>query len=308
MNRTSKRKSNKKTIIAIILMLLLCVAAVFYIKTLTDSRSESSQADAEIQEQTEEEAAEAAAEQEREAAAEAEAAEAAEAGSHVYAHRGAQGDDEFSFDAYDRAVAAGAGYIEADMVVSADGTPYVAHDDYAVDMTGYDGYFSGMIDSQIDGLKTRAGNSVLKLSDLFDKYGDSVKYIVDIKYAGSRNTDAFADVVKEYGYEDKVVAASFYQDALSPLEDEFPDMPKIYLCTDQGAFNQALGFSYADILCVPADLLTEDNLKAARDNDKLFSGWTLNTEDEIRSAIELGVDSYFTDESELAVSLEKECR
>ena len=307
MNTTGNRKKQSRKIIAILLMLLLCVLAVFYIIRLTHSRAESAQAEIETAEAeaAAEEAAEAAAEQEREAA---EAAKAAEAGSHVYAHRGSQGDDELSFDAYDRAIAAGAGYIEADIVVSADGTVYVAHDDYAADMTGYKGYFSGMKDSQIDALKTRAGNSVLKLSDLFDKYGDSVKYIVDIKYASSRNVTAFTEIIKEYGFEDKVVAASFYQNALRPLEDEFPDMPKIFLCGEQGAFNLALGFSYADILCVPKDIISEANLKAAHDNDKLFSAWTLNTEDEIRSAIELGIDSYFTDDSELAVRLEKEYR
>ena len=226
MNTTGNRNKQSRKIIAILLMLLLCVLAAFYIIRLTHSRAESAQAEIETAE------AEAAAEAEAEEAAEQEreAAEAAEAGSHVYAHRGSQGDDELSFDAYDRAIAAGAGYIEADIVVSADGTVYVAHDDYAADMTGYKGYFSGMKDSQIDALKTRAGNSVLKLSDLFDKYGDSVKYIVDIKYASSRNVTAFTEIIKEYGFEDKVVAASFYQNALRPLEDEFPDMPKIFLC------------------------------------------------------------------------------
>jgi glycerophosphoryl diester phosphodiesterase len=54
--------------------------------------------------------------------------------------------------------------------------------------------------------------------------------------------------------------------------------------------------------------MTADNLKAAHEHDKKFSAWTLNTEDEIRSAIDLGADSYFTDDTGLAIKLEKEYR
>lgn len=54
--------------------------------------------------------------------------------------------------------------------------------------------------------------------------------------------------------------------------------------------------------------MNADNLKAAHDNSKQFSAWTLNTEEEIKNAIELGVDAYFTDDSALAVRLEEENR
>lgn len=297
-----KGKQNKK-IIVILLMLLLCILAVFYIFSLVHSRNEARQAEAAAAEEADQ-AAQAA---EEEAAQEAEAAKS-NAGSHVYAHRGSAGDDELSFTAYDKAVEAGAGYIEADMVVSADGTVYVAHEDESEPLTGYSGYFSGMSDSQIDSLTTKAGNKVLKLTDLFDKYGDSVTYIVDIKYNDPRNAEALVKTVKEYGNEANVVAASFYPKALSAVEEALPDMTKIYISSDQGSFNAGLGYSFADIVCAPSSIMNADNLKAAHDNSKQFSVWTLNTEEEIKSAIELGVDTYFTDDSALAVKLEEENR
>lgn len=304
MNGNRKKRRNRKRIIIILLMLLLCVLAVFYIISSVHSRAEARQKEAVAAEEANKAAAEAAeetAEQEEKAAQNA-------AGSHVIAHRGSAGDDELSFAAYDKAVEAGAKYIEADMVVSADGTVYVAHEDESKPMTGYDGYFSGMSDSQIDSLTTRSGNKVLKLTDLFDKYGDSVTYIVDIKYNAPRNAEALVKTVKEYGNEENVVAASFLPKALNAVEEELPDMTKIYLCSDQGTFNAGLGYSFADIICVPSDIMNADNLKAANDSGKKFSAWTLNTEEEIKNAIDLGVDMYFTDDSALAVRLEEENR
>ena len=165
-----------------------------------------------------------------------------------------------------------------------------------------------MVDSQIDGLKTKSGSNIVKLKELFDKYGDSVTYLVDIKYTSYRNIEAFTDIVKEYGFENNVIATSAYFDALRPLEDTFPDMPKLYVCSDQGTFALALDHDYVDIISVPKDLMTSDNLKAARDHGKKFSAWTLNTEKEITDAIALGVDAYFTDDSGLAIKLEEEYR
>ena len=303
MNGNRKKRKQRRSIIIILLMLLLCVLAVLYIFSLEHSRNEARQEEAAAAEEADKAAAEAAEEAEQQ-----EQASQSKAGSHVYAHRGSAGENELSFAAYDKAVEAGAGYIEADMVVSADGTVYVAHEDESEPMTGYSGYFSGMSDSQIDALTTKAGNKVLKLTDLFDKYGDSVTYIVDIKYNDPRNAEALVKTVKDYGNEENVVAASFYPKALSAVEEALPDMTKIYISSDQGSFNAGLGYSFADIVCAPASIMNADNVKAAHDNSKQFSAWTLNTEEEIKSAIELGVDTYFTDDSALAVKLEEENR
>ena len=299
-NRASRRKrAQRRKLITIIVLLLLCILSVVYILAhfgkAADKRAEEAAKETPAAEETADEAV-------------PETVTEGIAASHVYSHRGSAGDDELTFAAYDKAVEAGAGYIEADMVVSADGTVYVAHEDESGPMTGYEGYFSGMSDSQIDSLTTKAGNKVLKLTELFDKYGDSVTYVVDIKYNDPRNAEALVKTVKDYGNEGNVVAASFLPKALSAVEEDLPDMTKIYLCSDQGTFNAALGYSFADVLCVPADIMNADNLKAARDNGKQFSAWTLNTEEEIKSAIELGVDTYFTDDSALAVRLEGENR
>lgn len=310
-DKKKKSHNNKKTITLIAVLLILCVAAAGYLISMVrggnaPKEAEESGADTAV---AAEENAEQTAEQTAEQAAEEAALAAREkAASHVYSHRGAAGDDELTIACYDRVIAAGSKYIEADMVVSNSGTIYLAHDDYAQDMTGIAGYFSGMTDAQIDNTKTRTGNNIYKLTDLFDKYGDSVNYLVDIKYSSNRNFNALANLIREYGNEKNVMVTSFYLDALSPFERNFPDMTKVYLCQDQATFNVALGKDYLDVLSVPAELMTEDNLKAAHEHEKTFSVWTLNSEEEILKAIELGVDTYFTDDTALAIQLEEQYR
>lgn len=295
-----RRRAKRRKLITIIVLLLLCIASVVYILAHfgNDSGNESAG----------EPAAETPAAGETADEEVPGTVEEGIAASHVYSHRGSAGDDELTFAAYDKAVEAGSKYIEADIVVSGDGTVYLAHDDYAMDMTGTNGYFSGMTDGQIAKLKTKNGSSVLKLKDLFEKYGDSVNYIVDIKYVSQRNVEAFTIAVRTSGLEDNVIAASSFFDALRPLDETFPDMTKMYICADQATFDIATGNDYVDIISVPKSIMTADNLKAAHEHNKKFSAWTLNTEEEIRDAIELGVDSYFTDDTELAIKVEKENR
>ncbi len=299
-NRVSRsKKAKRRKLITIIVLLLLCIASTVYILAHFGNSDEK---------RAEEPVEETPAAEEADDGTLTGNAEDETVVSHVYSHRGSAGDDELTFAAYDRAVEAGSKYIEADIVVSGDGTVYVAHDDYALDMTGTGGYFSGMTDGQIDKLKTKNGSNVLKLKDLFEKYGDSVNYIVDVKYMSARNVDAFTIAVRTSGLEENVIAASSFFDVLRPLDETFPDMTKLYVCPDQATFELALDKDYVDIISVPKDVMTADNLKAAHEHDKKFSAWTLNTEEEISKAIELGVDSYFTDDTALAIGLEKDMR
>ena len=172
-NRVSRsKKAKRRKLITIIVLLLLCIASTVYILAHFGNSDEK---------RAEEPVEETPAAEEADDGTLTGNAEDETVVSHVYSHRGSAGDDELTFAAYDRAVEAGSKYIEADIVVSGDGTVYVAHDDYALDMTGTGGYLSGMTDGQIDKLKTKNGSNVLKLKDIFEKYGDSVNYIVDVK-------------------------------------------------------------------------------------------------------------------------------
>ena len=227
---------------------------------------------------------------------------------HVYSHRGGSDGtaEEHSTAAYDHAIKSGSVYIEQDIVISADGTLYVSHDTTPFRLTGTGGSFAQMHDSEIDALRTHQGNPILKLEDVFKRYGGKVCYVVELK-DGSADK-AFEELVKAFGYEDKVIVQSFDADVLKNIEDVFPKMKKIFLCEYSAEMSAGLDMDYVDVLGVDKSLMSSDNCKLAHDCGKDFCVWTLDSESEIRRAIELGADTYFTNYTERAMKLEREYR
>ena len=226
---------------------------------------------------------------------------------HVIAHRGSSGSQyEHSFKAYDEAIEVGVLYIEQDIVVSRNGTLYVSHDTNAKRMTGVNREFSDMEDSEIDGLVTHAGEKVLRLSEVFDRYGTSIDYVIELKDEGSGMVQPFIDIVRQYGFENRVSAQCFELSTLEELEKIFPEMPKMYLCKDAALLDQGYNADFVDVIAPQDSMMTEENVKRAHDMGKQFSSWPINSEEWIKKAIDLQVDSYFTDQVEKALTIEKE--
>ena len=228
------------------------------------------------------------------------------AAEHIYSHRGSAGIYEHSFKAYDDAIASGSCYIEQDLVISSDGVLFVAHDLNAAGMTGRNALYSSMTAEEIDGLKTGTGGKVLRLSEVFDKYKKDVRYVIELKPFDIETTNAFEDIVEQYGYEDVIIAQSMSMEPLGEIEKKFPDMPKLFVCKNQYDFNTCLELPYVDIISVRASagLMNEENCEAAHSHGKEFGAWTLDSEYEIKRAIDIGVDNYFTNDTPLAMSLE----
>lgn len=305
-------KRKKRTlIIAILVMLALVLASVMWL--LNRGREPQTAVEEPVvtdEQAAEEQAAEDAQKKAEEEEAARKKAEDEAVASHVYSHRGSAGPEEHTFKAYDAAIEAGSRYIEQDVVISADKVLYVSHDENAYEMTGYDGMYEYMSSETIDGLTTEAGNKILRLSEVFDKYGKDINYVIELKSNSDACLLAFEQMVDEYGLSENIIVQSRHADALEIIERKYPDMPKLFVCWNQGDFNYVVDLPYVDIISVRAEtetgIFTESNCKAAHDAGKKFGGWTLNTEDEIKRAIDMGVDNYFTDDTALALSIEKD--
>ena len=293
-----RKRQIRRRIALIAVMLILCVLAGAYIVKRAGSMAKQVK-------ETEEAEEIANAEAEAEAAAEEAAKEEAlKESEHIYSYSGTSTDEAYTMAAYDSAANAGAGTIVLPFVVSQDGTLYVADDDYAQDMTGYGGYFSGMTDGQIDELNTRGGSKVLKLSDVFDKYGKSIRYVIELKYTGERNLTALKDIVNKYELSDVVSVSCQYFSGLRAMEAELPDVPKIFICSNEDEWGEALGLEHVDVIAVSKDMMSAERCKEAHDRNKFISVQTLSTGEDIKSALETGADSYFTDEAAKAVEVE----
>lgn len=290
-----EKKSNKSSaiVITIAVMLLLCIAAALYIVKISKAKAAPEPAEEVVIEP----------EQPAEEAPPAEDVKAKLA--HIYTNSGSSSEERYTMAAFDSAVEGGSVCLSMPVVAAKDGTLYVAYDDYLRDMTGLDGYLSGMSDGQIAEVKTKGGNGIVKLSDVFEKYGTDVNYVIEIRYANERNIMPFVETVKKAGVADVTSVSSYYFGALDIVENEFPDMPKIFLSENEVDLAEAQRSETVDLISVNRDLMTAENLAAVHESGKKFGAWTLNSEEDIKSAVSMGLDSYFTDEGAFAVSIEK---
>lgn len=290
-----KRIKRPAIITAIAVMLVLSIAAAAYIVKITRDR-----AVAEAPQAPQEPAAEAPEPAEVPSDEEMKAKLA-----HIYVNSGSSSEEKYTMAAFDSAVEAGCVSLSMPVAVSGDGIVYIANDDNLYDMTGMNAYLSGMTEGQIANVKTKGGNDLVRLSDVFEKYGTDVNYVIEVIYADDRNIMPFIEAVKKAGVTDVMSVSSSSFKVLNRMEIELPDVPKVILCEEDAVLSEARGRDSVDVISVSRELMNGENLAAVHDSGKKFGAWTLNSEEDIRAALDLGVDSYFTDEGALAAEIEK---
>lgn len=229
---------------------------------------------------------------------------------HVISHRGASGEEiEHTFKAYDLALDYGTKYIEQDLVTSKEGTLYVSHDENAERLTDVDKNYKDMSDDEIDKLRTDDDQHILKLEDVFKKYEDSTYYAIELKEKDNSGAiEPFVKLVKKYDLEDKIIVQARNKEALEAINTNFQDMSKLILVNTDDELDDALNQGYVDIIGANVDLMNKDNVKKVHDSDKDFNVWTLNSTNEIKEAIDLNVDSYFTNFTAKALTIEDNYR
>lgn len=223
---------------------------------------------------------------------------------HVYSHRGASNERyEHTFAAYDLAIAQGSKQVEQDVVASADGTLFVSHDASIKLPSGTVVSFDSATDSEIDEWKRQDGNHILRLADVIARYGSSVTYVVELKQAKGVS-EAFDALLQRLDSSYRVVVQSFSPDVLSRFHGVRSGVTTLLLAGSQTALDGACDLPHVDIVSAHKSLMTEANVRKVHESGKSFSVWTLDTMPEIENAIRLGVDSYFTNCTAKAVSLE----
>ena len=228
---------------------------------------------------------------------------------YIISHRGTAERVEHTFAAYDLAIQQGSINIEQDVVLSKEKTLYVSHDLSAKRLTGEDKLYSDMTDAEISNLRVSNGEPIHKLQSVFERYGNKVNYIVEFKDTEPLyQVVPFLEMVRQNSLDNNVIIQCFNEEALQKAETIAPTIPKMRLVGTQAELNQALNSSVSDIVSVSYNLMNKDNIENIHKRNKVASAWTLNNETNIKKAITLGVDKYFTDYTALALRLEKEYR
>ncbi len=225
---------------------------------------------------------------------------------HIFSHRGASGEEiEHTFRSYDLALLYGSKYIEQDLVTSKDNTLFISHDSSAKKIAGINKLFSKMSDKEIHQLRTKDNQPILSLQEVFDKYQNSTNYVIELK-ENSNQTELFEEIIKKNKLEEQVIVQASDPKVLDSLENIFPTMPKLLLVKSQFELEQGVSSSNVDIISVDKKLLNQKNVDLVHSEKKQFNAWTLNETKEIKKAISLNIDSYFTDYTAKALVIEKE--
>jgi glycerophosphoryl diester phosphodiesterase len=241
----------------------------------------------------------------------------------VIAHQGGDGvwpgDTMFAFE---KAAALGVDMLEMDLHVTSDGQLVLMHDETVDRTTDGTGKIEEMTleqfksldagyDWTVDGGQTYPyrgqGITGATLEELFQALPD-MPMTIEIKLVEDQPVARlFCDMIRQYGMQDKVLVASFHQDAM----DEFrATCPEVSTSTTQNEVinffvRQLLGLdgTYSPVgkaLQVPEyqgslRVLSPRFIAAARDRGLDVHVWTVNDAADMQRMIDLGVDGIITD-------------
>lgn len=131
----------------------------------------------------------------------------------IIAHRGASADaPENTMQAFQLAVAQGAAGFEFDVQLSADGQPVIIHDQRVDRVTNGRGVVSDMTVAELQTLQVEGGEKIPTLAELFETFGDTVLFNIEVKnwdWRDGGTETAVGRLIKQYGLAQNCLVSSF---------------------------------------------------------------------------------------------------
>ena len=234
-----------------------------------------------------------------------------QSGVSISAHRGGSEEaPENTLESFSYAIGLGSSYIETDVQLSADGIPYIFHDDDLSRLLNMEVKFNSLHSDQIEKLKLFESYQIPKLETALTQFPNAL-FQIDLK------TDEVAlpamKVIENLNAFDRICIASFSSNRLQKVRKKFPDTclsmgPKEILkllLASFGLYNKTI---YGDCLQVPIyhygiKLVTRRFVKYVQSIGLKIHVWTINDENTMRKLIDLGVDGIITDKPKLLKEL-----
>ena len=230
-----------------------------------------------------------------------------QAGVAISAHRGGSEEaPENTLESFRYAIEVGSAYIETDVQLSADGIPYIFHDDDLSRLLNMDVTFNSLHSNQIEELKLFGSYQIPKLETALTQFPNAL-FQIDLK------TDEVAlpamKVIESLNAFDRICIASFSSNRLQKVRKEFPETcfsmgPKeIFklLLSSFGLYNKKV---FGDCLQVPIyqygiKLVTRRFVKYVQSIGLKIHVWTINDVKTMEKLIDLDVDGIITDRPKL---------
>ena len=230
-----------------------------------------------------------------------------QAGVAISAHRGGSEEaPENTLESFRYAIEVGSSCIETDVQLSADGIPYIFHDDDLSRLLNMDVTFNSLHSNQIEELKLFGSYQIPKLETALTQFPNAL-FQIDLK------TDEVAlpamKVIESLNAFDRICIASFSSNRLQKVRKEFPEtcfsmgpneILKLLL-SSFGLYNKKV---FGDCLQVPIyqygiKLVTRRFVKYVQSIGLKIHVWTINDVKTMEKLIDLDVDGIITDRPKL---------
>ena len=225
----------------------------------------------------------------------------------ISAHRGGSIEaPENTLESFEYALELGSEYIETDVQLSADGIPFIFHDDDLLRLLGKNLPFNSLHSEEIDKLRLFESYRIPTLEAALKKFPNAL-FQIDVK------TDEVAiptmEVIKELDAFDRICIASFSSKRLKLVKEKYPEtclsMGPIevlkLLLSSFGLYKKTI---QGDCLQIPIyqygiKLVTKRFVKFVQSLDLKIHVWTINDEVVMQEMINLGVNGIITDKPKL---------
>lgn len=233
----------------------------------------------------------------------------------MFAHRGlATGVPENTLAAFERALDAGAGYLESDVRATRDGIAVLAHDADLRRLTGRPDRLDALTERQLADVDL-LGHRVPTLREALERF-PAARFNLDLKSADA--VAAAVAAIREAGAEDRVLVSSFDEVRRASAMRELPDVATSasarIAARALGALRAGLPRTAAKVLNGVHAVQVPESARGVRIvSPRTVSGfhragvevhvWTVNAASAMRRLLEWGVDGIVTDRADVAVSV-----
>lgn len=248
----------------------------------------------------------------------------------VIAHQGGDGlrpgDTMF---AYQNAVELGVDVLEMDIHITKDGVLVLMHDETVDRTTDGTGEIESMTLAELKKLDAGydwspddgktfpyrgQGVQVTTLEEVFQAFPDK-HMTIEIKKSNASMIQPFCDLIREYNMQDKVLAASFYDEKIQEFRAACPEVAASSAKQETTVFvilSKAFlsGFYSPKFIAlqVPEEsggitVMTEAFVRAAHRRGLAVEPWTINDQETMQKFIDWGVDGIISDRPDLMLEL-----
>lgn len=248
----------------------------------------------------------------------------------VIAHQG--GDEVWpgnTIFAFQNAVDIGVDVLEMDLHITKDNVLILIHDetiDRTTNGTGevesmnvdelqtFDAGYDWSMDNGVTFPFRGQGITIPTLEEVFTTF-PQMKMTIEIKKSNTSMIQPFCDMIREYGMQDKIVVASFYDDKMKEFRETCPEVATSSAKNETTVFVLLskvflTGFYSPQFysLQVPEEssgitVMTQSFIRLAHERNLAVEPWTINDEETMRKFISWGVDGIMTDRPDIMIEV-----